>query len=306
MVMKLIYTIIVTYNGMKWIEECLNSVLNSSIPVSIIVVDNNSTDGTQEFIKTNFSDIILLEQNCNLGFGKANNIGMSYALKYNTDFVFLLNQDAKIDKETIEQLVKVSLENKEYGILSPLHLNWEGDDIEFGFYNESLFKDLLLKNQIKEIYNEKKFINASAWLLPLNTLNTVGGFDPIFFHYGEDVNYCQRIIYHKLKLAVVPNVKIYHETPNNGVLKITDKITSQKVSDRYFRNQTLIKYANVNLKEYKSYSKFKKKIFLRILYYLLMFDFKKSKEDLRYYKILKNLNIKESYFQNKIKQSNYL
>jgi GT2 family glycosyltransferase len=88
--MKRIYTIIVTYNGMKWIEECLNSILNSSIPVFIIVVDNYSTDGTIKFIKENFSKIILLQQNENLGFGKANNIGISYALKHNADFVFFI------------------------------------------------------------------------------------------------------------------------------------------------------------------------------------------------------------------------
>ena len=52
---KRIFVIIVTFNGMKWIENCLKSVLSSSIPVEVIVVDNNSTDGTIEFIKTNFN-----------------------------------------------------------------------------------------------------------------------------------------------------------------------------------------------------------------------------------------------------------
>lgn len=304
--MKLIYTIIVTYNGMKWIEDCLNSVLNSSIPVSVLVIDNCSTDGTVEFVKINFPSVILLQQDENLGFGKANNIGMSYALKYNADFVFLLNQDAKIDKETIEQLVKVSLKNKEYGVLSPSHLNWEGNDVEFGFYNESLFKDLLLKNELKAIYKEKKFINASCWLLPLNTLNTVGGFDPIFYHYGEDVNYCQRILFHKLKLAIVPNVKIYHDTTNKGKNEKMEKEMQMFIDMRYFKNQILIKFANINSMDYLSYNSFKFSFFLKIIYSLILLDFKSFKINIKKYSILRSLHIKESFVQNIKKEPSHL
>ena len=59
--MDKVFVIIVTYNGIKWIDECLKSVLNSSIPLSVIVVDNKSTDGTVDYIKTNFSNEWLLQ-----------------------------------------------------------------------------------------------------------------------------------------------------------------------------------------------------------------------------------------------------
>lgn len=296
--MRQIYVIVVTCNGIKWIEECLKSVLSSSIPVSLIVVDNSSSDTTIDFIKTSFPDVILLEQKENLGFGKANNIGIAYALKQNPDFVFLLNQDAKIEKVTIETLIRISESNADLGILTPLHLNWLGNGLEFGFYNEKLFSDLLLNQELKEFYLEDKFINASAWLLPVNTLNIVGGFDPIFFHYGEDVNYCQRVLFHGLKLVIVPKVKIFHDTTNNGVFEKNDKSQQLMIDERCFMNQTIIKFGDVNRLDYKLYEKFKTKFIFRTLYSLLLFDLTKAGEDFRKYKILTRLKIKESYLKN--------
>lgn len=67
--------IIVTYNGSKWIRQCLNSVYSSSIVPHCIVVDNNSSDDTVEIIRKHYSEVELVQTKSNLGFGGANNIG---------------------------------------------------------------------------------------------------------------------------------------------------------------------------------------------------------------------------------------
>jgi GT2 family glycosyltransferase len=87
------------------------------------VVDNNSADDTVNFIKANYPEVTLLEQNKNLGFGKANNIGISLAMKNEADYVFLLNQDAWVQPDTIEKLVSAHQREPQFGILSPMHLN---------------------------------------------------------------------------------------------------------------------------------------------------------------------------------------
>ena len=125
--------VIVTHNGMTWIDTCLKSLLNSSIPVSIIVVDNCSSDSTIEFIKANFQDVSLLEQNKNIGFGKANNIGISLAMKKGADYVFLLNQDAWVEDKTLEKLVQAHQKEQVFGIVSPMHLNGKGDALDYNF-----------------------------------------------------------------------------------------------------------------------------------------------------------------------------
>lgn len=83
------YIIIVSYNGMPWLEKCLKSC--GKFPV--IIVDNSSTDETVSFVEDNFPNVILLRQALNLGFGQANNIGIRYALDIGAENVFLLNQD---------------------------------------------------------------------------------------------------------------------------------------------------------------------------------------------------------------------
>lgn len=248
--MPKVFVIIVTYNGMKWIEDCLKSVLNSSIPVTTIVIDNNSTDETVDCIKTNFKQVILLEQTTNLGFGKANNLGMSYAIKHNADFVFLLNQDAFVEDNTIENLIKTAKNNPEYGIISPIHLNGNGNALEFYFasymtMDKSLnfYSDYVLNKEIKEIY-ETRFVNAAGWLLPRKTLNEIGGFDPMFWHYGEDDNYCQRIVFHNYKIGVVPKSFIRHD----GKIRTWPEhyfFTTQYFND--YVKELQISYGNINL-----------------------------------------------------------
>ncbi|WP_298528038.1 glycosyltransferase family 2 protein [uncultured Christiangramia sp.] len=215
---KDIYIIIVTYNGMKWLAQCLESTK----PYPVIVVDNNSSDGTIDYIKNFHPDIKIFEQKANLGFGQANNIGISFALNEGADYVFLLNQDAYLVPDCLESLIKAQIANSEYGILSPVHLNGEGNRLDENFSNylsysrnNDFYSDYVLNKTKQEIY-EVPFVNAAGWLISRNCLESVGGFDPIFFHYGEDDNYCQRVLYHGLKIGVVPHVFLRHDRENRS------------------------------------------------------------------------------------------
>ena len=97
-----IYTIIVTYNGLQWMDFCLGSLRASTVQTTPIIIDNNSSDKTVEYIRANYPECVILDNNKNLGFGRANNMGLSYALKNNADYVLLLNQDAAIAPNMLE------------------------------------------------------------------------------------------------------------------------------------------------------------------------------------------------------------
>lgn len=288
--MNKIAVIIVTYNGMKWIEQCLNSVVKSSISVSLIVIDNCSIDGTANYIKTNFPNVIVFEQKENLGFGRANNFGMSYALKQNADFVFLLNQDAFVDKNTIEKLVAVSIHKPEYGIISPIHLNGEGTALEWyfsGFMNmdnsPNFYSDYVLNTTLKEIY-ETKFVNAAAWLLPRRILKEIGGFDPIFWHYGEDDNYCQRILYHGYKIGVVPNIFVRHDGKRRFV---ADNYLFSVSYFNDFVKRLQISYANINITYNKHFaSKEKNKVIKAIVKSAFKLNFYSVKQYHRQFRLI--------------------
>ena len=216
--MSKLFVIIVTYKGQRWYELCFNSLRQSTIPVQTIVVDNASNDGTVEYIKENYPEIQLIESKDNLGFGRANNIAMRYALDHGCDYVFLLNQDAWVEPDTLERLVDIHQRHPEYGILGPVQVNAKKTKVLDGVIqflinpdnvNKRMFSDFVM-GMIEEVYPVAE-INAAAWLLPRKTLETIGGFDPIFLHYGEDWNYLSRVLYHGMKVGLTPNLKVVHD-----------------------------------------------------------------------------------------------
>ena len=213
-----IFVIIVTYNGLKWIDKCVGYLRTSSFPVKPIVIDNNSSDDTVKYLKKNYPETILIANNENIGFGRANNIGMKKALELSCDYVFLLNQDAWINENTIEHLISFSTNNPDYGIISPIHLNKHGTAIdqkfgsEFVKQNFDFFNDLLL-NTPKEVY-DLNFVNADVWLMPKKTLLEIGGFNEFYFMYGYDGDYCSRVLWHEKKIGVVSNAFAYHARDN--------------------------------------------------------------------------------------------
>ncbi len=274
-------SVIVTYNGIQWIEKCIESLLKSSIKLDIIIIDNGSTDGTQSIIKR-YSEIVFIQSKENLGFGKANNIGIKKAQELGANYVFLLNQDACVETNTIERLIKISNKNPIFGIISPIHLNGKGNalDIRFSTYispsinhpNYSFLSDLYLSN-IKDYY-EVDFVNAAAWLLTKNCIDKVGYFDPIFYHYGEDENYCHRVKFHKFKIAICPDSIIYHDRDVREL--------KPDLSEEFYKRRLLIDYSNPlipdtshNSKEADLLKHYKK---LRIKN-LLRLKFKKAKEN---------------------------
>lgn len=214
--MKKIFVIIVTYKGEQWYDKCFGSLRKNEIPVQVVAVDNSPGEEDAEYIRTHFPEVHLIKTDENLGFGRANNLGMRYALDNGCDYVFLLNQDAWLDApDTLSKLVAIAKKHPEYGILSPIHLNAERTAINMQIglgahnRNEKLLSDFYL-NRVGDVY-ETNYVNAAAWLLPRKTLEIVGGFDPIFKHYEEDDNYLNRVIFHNLKVGVCPNASIVHD-----------------------------------------------------------------------------------------------
>lgn len=215
--MKTVTTIIVTYNGLKWIDGCLKSVKDSIYPSRIHVIDNGSTDGTIDFIREHYPEVQLTLSSHNLGFGQANNLGMKQALDEGVDYVFLLNQDAFVEPRTIGTLIDVHAADPSLGIISPLHLNGKGNGMDANFLEYFLrsavgeWAEAILLEKGRRSLVRTDFVNAAAWLITADCLKRTGGFDPIFFHYGEDDNYAQRVRYWDLGIGVFTGARIRHD-----------------------------------------------------------------------------------------------
>ena len=244
---KEIYVIIVTYNAMPWIDRCISSVESSVCPAKCIVVDNVSTDRTVEYIMKNFPRVLLFPQLKNLGFGGGNNFGIEYALNHGADFIYLLNQDAWIESDTIQILKKLMDENPMFGVISPLQTTKNKDALDRNFCHSvvnnreigcSLFSDFSL-NKTNDIY-PCSFFQAAHWFMSRKCIEKVGLFSPVFTHYGEDNNYLYRVQYFGLMTGITAQT--------TGVHDRSERKNDNLASDAYFFTlQFLSKAANVNI-----------------------------------------------------------
>lgn len=212
-----LYVIIVTYNGSHWIEQCLDSVFNSTIPSYVIIIDNKSTDNTCYIIKNKYPQCKLIVAKENLGFGRGNNLGIRLAISEGADYIYLLNQDAWVMPDSFEKLISIHKGNREFGILSPIQITGNGEKIDANFMQYSilnkkystLFEDYLIGNT-KEVY-ETDFVMAAHWLLYVPDLKSVGLFSTAFPHYGEDNNLIQRYQLYHYKIGICPHIYGYHD-----------------------------------------------------------------------------------------------
>ena len=257
---KKVTIIIVTFNGAFWIEKCLLSLEKSHYPIEIVVVDNLSTDETVLIVKK-FTNVTIIQNTENSGFGTANNIGIKLAIENQSDYVFLLNQDTWIFENTISNLLETANKNAQIGILSPLH--FAGNKIELDekfsvYYN----KKTISENSEKIIF--VPFVNAAAWLISIQCLKRVGFFDPLFSHYGEDNDFCRRVLFHNFKIGIAENAKICH-----------DRIIKRNFKKDLLQAklQILFFVLNFNKSLFRSYLIALKSVFGSVKYYSKFYNF---------------------------------
>lgn len=226
--MDKVCTVIVTYNGARWIKQCLEHLLASTYATEIIIIDNHSTDDTLLLLEPYSAKITLIESNQNLGFGGGNNIGLKKALEMNAAFIFLLNQDAYAEASCIGSLVNNLKQSAAFGILSPLQLNSNASSLDGAFkkYVAPFIPTANLDN-IKSYRQQStarepvpvRFVNAAAWMIRREAVLKVGFFHPAFIHYGEDNHYASRMQYHGYKIGIDLNTAVVHdrteEKPND-------------------------------------------------------------------------------------------
>lgn len=244
-----VYFVIVTFNSSRYIGKVLDSINLYEPDAKIVIVDNASHDDTLREIKR-YSDVSVLHQAQNLGFGKANNKGISFALRNGAEFIYLLNHDASLVEPITHTLINLLKKNPEIGIISPFQFQPDNIYLESSF-SKFMFQQGILNRYFGELrtnslseYYIVDFVQAASWFIPATVFQKIGGFDPIFFHYGEDNNFLQRLKYHHLKAAVVPHLAIAHET---NPVKSRYKKNYNSYHLNRLRSSKLSKYADINI-----------------------------------------------------------
>ncbi len=193
----------------------------------IIVVDNNSQDGSVEMIKREFPQVVLITNTDNLGFGKANNQALKIA---KGDYIMFLNTDVVVLEGALNKLVHYLDQHQDVMMVGPRLLN---KDLTFqhacrrrlpnpinSFFHlfglTKIFKNSKLVNEYKQydlspdITGPAEALSGAAMMFRRRVYEEIGGFDERFFFYGEDLDFCKRVLDQGWKTVYVSEANIIH------------------------------------------------------------------------------------------------
>ncbi|UCC38298.1 MAG: glycosyltransferase family 2 protein [Candidatus Aminicenantes bacterium] len=258
--------IIVSFNDKSHLEECLSSIEENAqdMDLEILIADNNSLDGSQEFIKQNYPKIKLIANEENVGFAVALNRGIRES---KGEFFLFLNTDAVIYPNALSLLLEELKINPRLGAIGPALLRGENAyQVSFGmrvsFISQIVQKHFLnpfYKLKLKSIQkrNEVGWLSAACFMTRREVLEDVGLFDENFFLYFEDIDLCYRIRKKGWSLLFFPQARVFHR---GGASTQRDKVSSR------------FEYRKSQLYFYQKHNS-KVSLFLLRLYFVLNFCF---------------------------------
>ncbi|MBX7153737.1 MAG: glycosyltransferase [Candidatus Kapaibacterium sp.] len=226
---SLISIVIVNYNVKDFLLQCLQSIdrVRNNHRLEVIVVDNNSQDGSLEYLGLLFPWVTFIPLQENIGFGRANNVGIERA---NGEYILLLNPDTIVEEDTLLRMAEYMDAHTDVGICGCKVLNADGTfqaQCRRGFPTpwasfcklfglQALFPNSPLFAQYNQTFrNENETYNVDALIGAFmfcrgKQLKAIGGFDPDFFMYGEDLDLCYRMAQSGFVTAYVPTTTIIH------------------------------------------------------------------------------------------------
>ena len=227
--------IIVNYNGKELLKKCLDSLLKVNYDnFEIILVDNNSTDGTVEFITKNYPSLIIIKLDSNKGFAEPNNVAAKIS---KGKYLLFLNNDTVVTPNFISEMVKVMETDKKIAICQSLLLKPDGSVDSSGDFIDHLGVVYNSKTEIDEI-REVSSARGASMLVRSDIFEKLDGFDQKFFITFEDVDLCWRSWILGYRVLIIPTSIVYHE---GG---ITIKKIKSEIAFHGFKNQLAMKITN--------------------------------------------------------------
>ncbi len=303
-----VIVLILSYNGKHLLDDSISSYLENDYPdFDVVVIDNGSGDGTKDYVDKNFPDAKVIRLEKNQGYSGGFNFGLKYAFEEkNADYVLITNNDVKVDKHVISELVKVAETGSKNGFVSgkvyyfdnPEILQTVGkseDPIRWnGGHIGHKEKDVGQYDQIEErIFCDDIFI-----LVRKELYEKTGGYDTTFFLQGEDFDWQARAKKAEYRIMYTPHAKIWHkdsmtigkESPQiifynirNPMLVIL-KHKSPQFFKRYFWNHFKKNVLKASVKNVLKYFNLKKALYIWAgLFSGVMWGFKNKKLSIKHF-----------------------
>ena len=206
--------IVLNWNGWSDTIECLDALHQCTyLNVTVIVVDNGSTDDSVARIRAAHPDFLLLESGTNLGFAGGNNIGIRHALAHGADYLWLLNNDTKPAPDALSALVSKARTDARLGAVASICYDagatstvqiWAGGRV-------NLWIGYIHNSTTPRSDDWFHTLNGTSMLIARSALEDVGLLDEGFFLYWEDTEFCRRLRKKGWRLAAAPESRILHK-----------------------------------------------------------------------------------------------
>lgn len=198
--------IIVNWNGISWLEKCLTSLKNQTWrKFEVILVDNFSSDGSANYVRTHFPWVILLENFCNIGFDKANN---QAAALCRGDYIFLMAHDAYLDPTTLEKLTNYLKNHPEHSLMQLDTRNYDRS------YKKGEVLSFIIDPFGYPMWSGKKdkifYADGAALVVKKLLFYQLKGYDEKYFMYLEDVDLAWRARLLGQRVYFLPGIHAYH------------------------------------------------------------------------------------------------
>ena len=277
MSIKDITVIITTFKSDEKIKDCLRSINKSA---SVIIVENSDNIQFKKNIEKEFSNVKCMLTGANLGYGRANNIGLKTV---KTKYALILNPDATLSSSTLDNFFKTTLNISNFAIMAP--------------YIQEKNKNKENVTTPIEVDNVKGF----AMFLNMSEFENVGFFDENFFIYFEEIDLCRRLINSNKKIFLVPSIKINHDGGQSHVSSVNKEM---ELSRNWHWMWSTFNYH----KKYKGFllslllvmPKFLSALIKFLLYSVL---FKKEKKEIYYHRfsgLINSIFGKKSWYRPKV------
>ena len=243
--MRKVYIIILNWNGLKDTLECLKSIDKLDYrPFEVIVVDNGSIDNSSEIIVKNFPNVFLMKNSENLGYAKGNNLAMRYAMEHGADYLWLLNNDTVVEKDTLSNLIDNAEKFADIGMVSPvIHFYYEPKKVQFcGSYVDTRKMEIIYPKEnhasASEDFVKGKYIClwGTALLAKREVIKKIGYLNEDYFAYWEDTDYSLRSIKSGFRNEVIKSARIFHKTllPKPGVKRRGNHFYYYMARNKYY------------------------------------------------------------------------
>lgn len=283
--MDFVYIVLINYKNSKDTIECVKSLKKINYNnYKIVVVDNNSNDGSVKSLKEKLKECYIIESSINLGFAGGCNIGIKYSIENGADYILLINNDTLVTVDFLDKLLLGFKCRDNVGIVSGKILYYPQTDIVWydgGYCNWFKFIGEHRNMKSKNIDSDNSIVNTTfitgcLMLIKKEIFMNVGYLDERYFMYLEDLDYCVRVREKGYKLVYNPKVIIYHKVSiSSGGEDSAFSIKWLNKNRLFFMKKYKYKVSKINYTKSIIFFYFSRLI--RIFQYLLKFDIKRAK-----------------------------